>query len=174
MPDTDTYISDEMRGAVGTELDRRVSFPISVSDIRRWAIAVYYPEEPPRLFWDEDYAAATRHRGIVAPEEFNPFAWMAAEPAGIAKGKGGNDPDHTEKQIGIRGPGLKFMLNGGMDVEYGVRMRPGDSITGVSRLGGYYERPGRLGRMLFSTTDSTWTNQNGELVRRSTNTLIRY
>jgi len=174
MPDTDTYISEEMQAAVGTELDRRVSYPITVSDIRRWAMAVYYPEEPPRLFWDEEYAATTRHGGIVAPEEFNPFAWMSAEPAGVPQGKGGNDPDHTEKQIGIQGPGLAFMLNGGMDIEYGARMRPGDVITSVSRLAGYRERPGRLGRMLFSMTESTWTNQQDQMVRRSINTLIRY
>ena len=171
---TDTYILDEMRAAAGRELDRRVSYPIAASDIRRWAIAVYYPEEPPRLFWDEAFAAGTRHGGIVAPEEFNPFAWMAADPPGIPKGIANNDPNHTEKRLGIPDPGCKFMLNGGMDVEYGVRMRPGDVITSVNRLGSYYERQGRLGRMLFSTTESTWTNQRGEMVRRSTNALIRY
>jgi len=62
-----------------TELDRRVSYPITVSDIRRWAMAVYYPEEPPRLFWDEEYARATRHGGIVAPEaSFGPPLYAGA------------------------------------------------------------------------------------------------
>ena len=36
-----------------------MSFPITDSDIRRWAIAVYYPEPAPRLFWDAEYAAGT-------------------------------------------------------------------------------------------------------------------
>ena len=74
-----THITDEMRAAVGRELARMTSYPITDSDIRRWAVAVYYPEEPPRLFWDADYAAGTSFGGIVAPEEFNPFAWMVAE-----------------------------------------------------------------------------------------------
>ncbi len=40
----DSNINDEMRAALGSEIGRRVSFPVSESDIRRWAIAVYYPE----------------------------------------------------------------------------------------------------------------------------------
>src|SRR5262245_11059144 len=115
---TTTYINDDMRAAVGTELERRLSFPLSVSDIRQWAIAVYFPEEPPRLFWDEDYAATTRHGGIVAPEEFNPFGWMVAEPVGVQRTGGAHDPNIMEKRLGIPDPDLKFQLNGGMDVEY--------------------------------------------------------
>ena len=71
-----THITPQMRDIVGLELRRATSFPITDSDIRRWAIAVYYPEPAPRLFWDAEYAAGTSHGGIVAPEEFNPFAWM--------------------------------------------------------------------------------------------------
>ena len=69
-----------MRSVVGREFGMtRQSVPISLSDIRKWALAIYYPEVPPRLFWDEDYAANTSHGGIVAPEEFNPFAWFTAD-----------------------------------------------------------------------------------------------
>jgi hypothetical protein len=161
-----------MRGAIGAELGRTVSFPITDSDIRRWAVAVYYPEDPPRLFWDADYAATTSHKSIVAPEEFNPFAWMAA--GGPQAAAAGHDPDMTEKTVGIAGPGLKFQLNGGSEVEYGVRMRPGDVITSVRRLSDYREREGRLGLMLFTVTEDTWTNQSNEVVKTSKATLIRY
>jgi hypothetical protein len=66
------------------------------------------------------------------------------------------------------------MLNGGLDVEYGARMRPGDVITSVSRLAGYQERNGRLGQMLFTTTEATWTNQADDVVKRARSVLIRY
>ena len=168
-----SYVSDEMRAVLGAELGRLVSFPITDSDIRRWAVAVYYPETPPRLFWDAEYAAATEHRGIVAPEEFNPFAWMTAEPAGLAR-MGDNDPNGIEKSLGVRPPPTEFQLNGGIDVTYGVRMRPGDVITSVSTLHNYHERRGRLGLMLFTTMANTWTNQLGEQVRLTKGMLIRY
>jgi len=170
-----TVVSDAMRAAIRSEMGRAVSYPISLSDIRKWAIAVYYPDEPPRLFWDEEYAARTVHAGIVTPEEFNPFGWMTAVPAGLPpSSEFRNDPDRTERTLGIPGPGLKFQLNGGLEVDYGVRMRPGDQITSVTRLAGYREREGRLGLMLFTSSESTWTNQNDELVKRSTVTVIRY
>ena len=169
-----SLITEAMQEAIGKETGRSVSYPICVSDIRRWAIAVYYPVEPPRLFWDEDHAAKTVHGGIVAPEEFNPFAWMAAEPPGVPETIGGYDPDRTEKILGVDPPGLRNLLNGGTEVEYGVRMRPGDVITSVTRLAGYKEREGRLGRMLFTSSESVWTNQRGEMVKRSIGTVIRY
>jgi hypothetical protein len=166
---TDTNISAEMAAAVGTEISRRVSFPVTDSDIRRWALAVYWPGEPPQRFLRTDGP-------LTAPEEFNPFAWAVAEvtthPAGTASEQ--NDPDSTEKQIGIAGPGLGFMLNGGMEAEYGSPIRSGDVITGVNRLAAYRERDGRLGRMLFTVTEDTWTNQDGALVKRGRTTLIRY
>lgn len=61
-----------------------------------------------------------------------------------------------------------------MSVEYGVPMRSGDVITSVRRLGEYSERSGRLGLMLFSRTEDTWSNQHGDLVKRGVMTLIRY
>ena len=173
MPDPATHISPSMVAAVGRELSRQVSFPIAESDIRKWALAIYYPEVPPRRFWDAEYAATTSFGGIVAPEDFNPFAWMTAEPAGPRTGSN-NDPASTEKTLGVEPPPLAYMLNGGIDVEYGAPMRPGDVITGVARLGGYRERPGRLGLMLFTTVENTWTNQRDELVRTTYSTVIRY
>jgi len=172
MPESN--VSAAMRNAVGGQLARRVSFPVSESDIRRWAVAVYYPQDPPRQFWDAAYAKSTRHGGIVAPEDFNPFAWMAAERNEPSVELGPNDPDRTEIMLGVPGPGLQYQLNGGLEVDYGVRMRPGDVITSVTRLAGYSEREGRLGLMLFTVTEDSWTNGDGELVKRARMTLIRY
>ena len=59
-----THISDEMRGLAGREISTRVSYPVAESDIRRWAFAVYYPEDPPAEFVDPEVAAKTRHGGI--------------------------------------------------------------------------------------------------------------
>ena len=75
-----SYITDEMRSIVGETLSTMTSFPIAASDIRKWAMAIYFPEVPPPLYWDEEYAASTPWGGIVAPEEFNPFAWMTVDP----------------------------------------------------------------------------------------------
>jgi hypothetical protein len=170
-----THITPQMQDIVGLELRRSTSFPITDSDIRRWAIAVYYPEPAPPLFWDAEYAAGTVHGGIVAPEDFNPFAWLTrteADAGVVTRAAGGFVG--PEEALGIEKPATESLINGGTEVEYGVRMRPGDVITSVSRLAGYQEREGRLGLMLFTTSEDTWTNQRGATVKTSRSTLIRY
>jgi acyl dehydratase len=171
---TETNVSAAMRAALGSELSRRVSYPISESDIRRWAIAVYYPEPPPARFLDAEAAAKSRWDGIVAPEEFNPFAWAAVVDEAAGGAGELNDTNRTELSLGLPGPDLKFQLNGGIETSYGAPMRPGDVITAVSRLAEYNERTGRLGLMLFTTVEDTWINDRDEVVKSSRSTLIRY
>src|SRR5262249_41183775 len=151
-PMPETYLTPELLSLVGREIRTTTSFPITDSDIRRWAIAVYFPEPPPPLFWDAAAAERMVHRGIVAPEDFNPFAWMAASTAHRPREKPAGAHTLPEEMVGGTSPPTTAMVNGGLQVEYGARMRPGDVITSVSTIGEYSEREGRLGLMLFSTT----------------------
>lgn len=162
------YVSEQMRAALGSELDHRVSYPIASSDIRRWAVAVYYPELPPQRFWATP-ADSLDSGDLTAPEDFNPFAWLIAEPAGPPPSL--RDP---EEVLGIPGPDVQVRMRGGMSVEYGVPMRPGDIITSVRRLADYDERDGRRGPMLFTTVADTWTNQRNEVVKNFEFTFIRF
>ena len=168
-----SHISAQMRGAEGRVVDWRVSFPISESDIRRWAIATYYPSEPPRRYVDAAYARR-RHGYYSAPEEFNPFAWMSAEKMNPAVAPRKRDADGLEKGLGIEGPGLAHQINGGVEAVYGAPMLPGDVVRSETRLLEYRERRGRLGLMLFTFTESRWTKQDGSHVRTERNTAIRY
>ena len=169
----ETLINPQMAAAVGREYHWSASYPISESDIRRWAVAMYYPEQPPRLYWDEAYARNTRWGGIVAPEEFNPFAWMSAEPR-ASLGVEAARP-WPELYLGVTPPETRANILAGLEVEYTkVRMRPGDVIRSATKLAGYHERQGRLGLMLFTTSEECWTNQHDELVRTGRMTLIRY
>ncbi|UGQ11129.1 MaoC family dehydratase N-terminal domain-containing protein [Yinghuangia sp. ASG 101] len=162
-------ISAEMAAAVGSVVDWKVSYPVAASDIRRWAIAVHYPDPPPRRF-----CAETTPGGITAPEEFNPFAWMAAAQREPVVAPELRDTDRMEKAIGIAGPGLRNQVNGGTEVTYGVPIRPGDVIRSETRLVSYAEKTGRMGPMLVSVTESVWTNQDGERVQVERQTALRY
>ena len=159
----DTLVTREMAESKGKWGAARVSPPIAQSDIRKWAIATYWPETPPRIYWDDDYAKGTRWGGVIAPPDFNPFAWPVERPAGRAMGQA----------IGPNGQKLTGM-NGGQTDTYGVPMRPGDVITARTRLQDYNERQGRFGLMLYTFTETEWTNQKGEFVRRRISTGIRY
>ena len=176
-----TLITEEMRGILGRPYATATSFPVSASDIRRWAIAVYYPEPPPCEFYDDEYAASTPAGGIVAPLEFNPFVWMSrpgepgtgAEPLAVDPSLVGAGA--CEHRLGVPPPELRRGLNGGLDVTFtDVPIRPGDVITSTAAIIGYDEREGRLGHMLFTTSENRWVNQRDEVVKIERMTLIRY
>ena len=119
-------------------------------------------------------AQAARDHSTNPIEDFNPFAWLTqteAEAGVSARAQGGFGPEET---LGLPAPATTAIINGGTEVEYGARMRPGDVITSTTTLGEYKEREGRLGLMLFTITVDTWTNQRGETVKTSRGTLIRY
>ena len=159
-----TYVTEGMREAKGIWGPSQASYPITSTDIRRWAMATYYPQKPPRIYWDEDYAATTQWKGIVAPPDFNPFAWS------LERGIPG------QPNAGPRHPDGKPLtgMNGGQTDTYGVPMRPGDVVSSRSRLLDWNEREGRLGHTIYIRTEIEWKNQRDELVRTRISTSIRY
>ena len=162
--EVETLVTAEMEERKGVWGNERVSYPVSESDIRKWAIAVYWGETPPRLYWDAEYARGTRWGGIIAPQDFNPFAW--AVPTGAVKPAGAVPGQQTRRGGNV--------MNGGQADTYGVPMRPGDVITSRSRLSHWEERQGRNGLTLFTYTETEWRNQDGELVKTRISTGIRY
>lgn len=169
----ESWVTQDMQRIVGAVMRESISHPVAVSDIRKWAIAVYYPEDPPRLFWDEAFAAATEHGGIVAPEEFNPFAWSTQRPS-LADPKV-SQTAFSETELGVKPPEYKAILLTEIREHYGpARIRPGDVITSAVSISEYFEREGRMGHMLYTTLANTWHNQAGEWVRTTESVFVRY
>ena len=158
-----TLVTAEMLATRDVWSEPRLAPPIALPDIRKWAIAVYWPEKPPPLYWDEEYARGTRWGGIIAPQDFNPFAWPIDRPQVT-----GFNASATAATVGQR------VMNGGQTDTYGVPMRPGDVITERNALVNWEERQGRLGLTLFSYRESRWTNQRGEFVKSRISIGIRY
>ena len=65
-------------------------------------------------------------------------------------------------------------LNGGNELEYHVPVRLGDTITVTGRVIDIKERGGKLGKMLILRSETTYTNQRGEVAVKSYNTQIKY
>lgn len=162
----DIPITPGLKAYIGREISRYHSQPIALSDIRKWAIAVYWPETPPRLYWDADYAKKTRFGGVIAPEDFNPFGWPVEKPKQM-------DFSDIYAELKKMGNSLN-VLNGGGGAQFLTPMRPGDVITSVTIIDDIYYRQGTKWPMSFIIRKTTWTNQKGETVRISTNTQINY
>lgn len=156
------YLDQQTIDLVGRSTEPHSSLPVGANDIRRWAQAIHYPEPVPDRYYEEAVAERGAWGGLVAPRDFNPFAW--------ARGGRGGAP--WMRGIGTE-PGTR-VLNGGHHSLYFERIRPGDVLTSRSRLADAYEREGKLGMMLFLKTEARWTNQHDALVRVGTMTTIYY
>lgn len=151
----ESILTPEARAMIGREA-APVSEEVSKSAIRRFARATF---DSNPLHTDEAQAAKGPHGGLVAPPAF----FMAlAKP--------------IEEETPPLHPPLKASrtVAGGEEWELFAPIRPGDVITRRSKLVDMYEKQGRSGPMVFRVTETTYTNQRGELVAKTRSTSIAY
>jgi acyl dehydratase len=157
-----TFLDQATIDAIGRTLPRVAAPPVGANDIARWAIATYWPERPPAAYLDAAAAADGPWGGIVAPRDFDPFAWMLERPwSGDWLWGMGTEP-------GTR------LLNGGQRNVYQAPIRPGDVISVTRRFVDVVERETKRGPMVFFTSEFRWENQDGALVRVGEQTTIYY
>lgn len=145
------YVTDEARKQIGKMGEPR-TVEVERGAIRRFAEAI--GDDNP-LFHDEKAARETRHGGVIAPPTF--CRSLMAPGVEIKL-----DMEH------FRG------LDGGSDWEYLHPIRPGDRITVQTKIADLRESEGRLGPMVFTTTETTYTNQFGQVCVIQRSTGIRY
>lgn len=145
------YVTEEALKQIGKAAEPR-TLDIERGAIRRFAEAV--GDENP-LFNNDRDARKTRFGGMIAPPTFC-RSLMAAVP------------DVKLDMPGFRG------LDGGSEWEYLEPIRPGDRITVQSKIADIRESAGRLGPMVFMTTETTYTNQHGQICAIQRATGIRY
>ena len=69
---------------------------------------------------------------------------------------------------------LLRVLHAGQDFEYLGEIRAGDTLTSTSRIADIYEKEGKKGgTLLFVVSETTFTNQRGEDVLLSRNTIVQ-
>ena len=146
-------ITDEVRKQIGKTGEAR-TYEIERGAIRRFAEAV---GDTSPLFNDESVARKTRFGGLIAPPTFY-------------RSLGSPIPTVHIPALGDSFRGL----DGGSDWEYFHPIRPGDRITVQSKLVDLRESEGRLGPMIFTVVETSYTNQFGELCATQRSTGIRY
>lgn len=145
------YVTDEARKQIGKVSEPR-TYEVERGAIRRFAEAI---GDPSPLFNDEHAARKSRFGGMIAPPTF-------------CRSMGAAIPDVKLDMPTFRG------LDGGSDWEYLMPIRVGDRITVQSKLADLREADGRLGPMVFTVVETTYTNQYGEVCVIQRSTGIRY
>ncbi len=157
-----TFLTQATIDGIGRTLAPVAAPPVGANDIARWAMATYWPQRPPPVYVDAEAAASTPWGGIVAPRDFDPFAWMPERPWSGDWLFG----------MGVE-PGRR-VLNGGQWNRYAAPIRPGDVVSVTRRFVDVIERETKRGPMVFFTSEFRWTNQDGALVRLAEQTTIYY
>jgi len=150
----DSVITNEMRAAIGVESEPSIR-EVEKGAIRRFADAI---GDPNPLYHDEEHAAKSKYGAIICPPSF--FGWVVRSAR----------PTRTFQSPFTRG------YNGGNEYEFFKPIKAGDVLTTTSKIVDMYERQGgpQTGRMLFTVMETTFKNQDGEIVAKSRGTGISY
>jgi acyl dehydratase len=127
-------------------------WPIERGAIEKFANAI---GDSSVLYTDEVAARQTAAGGVVAPPTFLRLLSPGAQNA-------------TYKMP------YREVLDGGSEYEYHAPIRVGDTITSTVTLVDLFEKPGRLGLMLFRVSEYRYVNQYGQLVATQRTTSINY
>ena len=159
--ESESIITDEMRANVGKEGPPQ-TLEVTTTAIRMFARAVGHTDQ---VYYDEAYAKSKGHRSIVAPPAFFGTGIYNPQHGG---GAGGANLTLPNGRV-LRG------LDGGREFQYtGVEICAGDVLTAVSKTVDLSERKSSLGMMLITRRETTYTNQNGEVVARAYGTSLQY
>jgi acyl dehydratase len=121
------------------------------------------------LYWDDECAARSRYGGIISPPDY--FGWPAKwEPNQTFM-------NHSDLSVYIyieaAKAGYTRSINAGMESEYFLPVRPGDTIVISSEIISIEEKEGKKGgKMLFATIEATMMNQRGDIVARQRHSSI--
>jgi len=151
----DSIITDEMKAQIGVESGPSV-YEIEKSSIRRWAEAI--GDNNP-LYHDEEYAKSKGYRSIIAPPGFIGQYAFAVKSSG--------------PYAGVASP-FSRNLNGGNEYEIFKTVQAGDTLTATSKVAELREREGRMGKMFIIIMETTFKNQDGEIVGKIRSTGISY
>ncbi len=131
--------------------------------IRRYAEAVGNDN---LLYYDEEYARKSPYGCIIAPPGF--FGWPTRAPSsctGLADIVG-------ELQAALARGDFPRILDGGISYEFFLPVRAGDILTATPKVTGLSEKEGKSGNMIVCYFETTYVNQNGDLVARAHQTFI--
>jgi acyl dehydratase len=131
--------------------------PCSSSDIRRWVMAMDYPNP---LHWDEEFAQKSKFGGLIAPQSIAVALdyGHGCQPACVG-----------------RIPGSHLIFGGEEWWFYGCPVRPGDTLFQERRFHDFKVTETKFaGPTMFSRGDTIHRNQHGVLVAKERSTAIRY
>ncbi|MFC1976829.1 MaoC family dehydratase N-terminal domain-containing protein [Chloroflexota bacterium] len=158
--------SEELSRLIGKAEDVRV-FEVEKEPIRRFADSV--GDQNP-LYLDEGYARNSRYGSMIAPPGFISSPWFSRPKSDAPSSDLRGEVRAALAKAGYTNPGA---IDAGIEYEFFRPVRAGDTIASISMIKDIIEREGKTGKMSFTITETTYTNQNGDLVAKARGTMIQ-
>jgi acyl dehydratase len=156
---SEPLVPPEARAMVGELLAPPASETISALRTQQFA---HGAEDLNPIYFDEEAAKAAGYRTLVAPPTYLGYVIASNQPVarmrtdGIFAGDG--------RRIALN---VKRVMFGGQEWDFLAPAYVGDTITVETRLRGLEEKEGSSGPFVLQTVETTYTNQDGELIARS-------
>jgi acyl dehydratase len=152
-------ITDELKAMIGTMISEPGILEVERGAIRRYADAI---DDPGLLYRDVEYAKNSRYGELICPPGF--FGWPIKEGGAMKSLETFGGP--------LARAGFPRILDGGIEYEFFVPIRAGDTLTSYGKVADITERAGKTGNMLIVTQETTYINQNGDIVAKASSMLI--
>jgi acyl dehydratase len=156
---SDSGLMDELRGFIGLKTNPGFN-EVERGAIRRYAEAVGNPNP---LHTDVEYARKSRHGELICPPGF--FGWPKQVNTGALEVMG---PVFGA----VFNAGLVRIIDAGIEYEFFLPVRAGDTLTWFAQFADAKEREGKQGKMAFLTMELTYMNQNGDMVAKARQTFL--
>jgi acyl dehydratase len=162
-------LAEEVKKYIGQQVGASI-FEVEKEPIRRFADAV---DDQNPLYWDEEYAKKSRYGSIISPPGFISSPWYAGRAVKWGKKNPATEGlGRADLMMALVQAGYWRALDGGMEYEFFKPVKAGDTIKSASVVKDVMEREGRTGKMAFMITETTYTNQKGEVVAKARGTSI--
>ncbi|MEO8539378.1 MAG: MaoC family dehydratase N-terminal domain-containing protein [bacterium] len=152
-------IPEETRSMIGQLLSEPVTGTITAAAAQRFALAA---DDRNPLYFDESFARSCGYRTTLVPPVF--LAWSLNPPRpvedvrvdGLYRGEG--------KRVSLN---VKRVMFGGEEWEFLEPLCAGDTFTSETRLKSLEEKSGGSGAFVLQMTETTYTNQDGNVVAKA-------
>jgi acyl dehydratase len=159
MDDNESLVTDEARALVGEMLSEPLSATITAKDAQRFA---YAAGDLNPLYFDSGAARTAGYDATLVPPTFLAWALAPFRPVDQLRGDGLYRGDG--RRVNLR---VKRVMFGGEEWDFLAPVLAGDTITASTRMKDLEEKTGSSGPFVLQTTETTFTNQRGDVVARS-------
>ena len=153
-----SLITGELRKLIGVSSETIV-FKVEEGAIQRYAQAI---GDPNPLYNDPDFASKTKHGRLLAPPGFTGWPVKAGRPV------------KKMFELLAKAGAPPRVLDGGVEFEFIEPIGAGDTLAATPRIASITERETRLGKAMFTTIETAFVNQKGNMAVKSRSTLIQF